>query len=117
MAEIHRLADVQSDMIGEGTRVWQFVTILAGARIGKGCNICANCFIERDVVIGDNVTIKSGVYLWDGTRLADEVFVGPTRPSPTIPCRARSNIPRRSRASPWSAAPRSAPMRPSFRAW
>ncbi|MEN2712037.1 MULTISPECIES: acyltransferase [unclassified Sphingomonas] len=77
MAEIHRLADVQSDMIGEGTRVWQFVTILAGARIGKGCNICANCFIERDVVIGDNVTIKSGVYLWDGTRLADEVFVGP----------------------------------------
>jgi acetyltransferase-like isoleucine patch superfamily enzyme len=74
---VHRLADVQSETIGEDTRIWQFVVVLKGARIGTGCNICANSFIESDVVIGDNVTVKSGVYLWDGTRLEDDVFVGP----------------------------------------
>lgn len=74
---IHPLADVQSQHIGEGTTVWQFVVILAGARIGKNCNICAQVFVENDVVVGDNVTVKCGVQLWDGVTLEDEVFVGP----------------------------------------
>lgn len=74
---IHPLSDVQATQIGEGTRIWQFVVVLARAVIGKNCNICANCFIENDVIIGDYVTIKSGVYLWDGVRLSDHVFVGP----------------------------------------
>lgn len=74
---IHPLADVQSTTIGEGTTVWQFVVILPGARIGKNCNICAHVFIENDVTIGDNVTIKCGVQLWDGIRIEDDVFVGP----------------------------------------
>jgi UDP-2-acetamido-3-amino-2,3-dideoxy-glucuronate N-acetyltransferase len=73
----HELADVQSTAIGAGTRIWQYVVILPGARIGKDCNICAHGFIENDVVIGDRVTLKSGVYLWDGIRLEDDVFVGP----------------------------------------
>lgn len=73
----HELADVQSIAIGEGTRIWQYVVILPGARIGKDCNICAHGFIENDVVIGDRVTLKSGVYLWDGIRIEDDVFVGP----------------------------------------
>ncbi|WP_280174121.1 WxcM-like domain-containing protein [Aromatoleum tolulyticum] len=51
--------------------------ILAGARIGCDVNLCAHCFVENDVIIGDRVTVKSGVYLWDGVRLGDDVFVGP----------------------------------------
>lgn len=74
---IHELADVQSTAIGYGTRIWQFVVVLEGAQVGHGCNICSHCFIEADVIIGDNVTIKSGVQLWDGLRVANNVFIGP----------------------------------------
>ncbi len=73
----HRLSDVQSEHIGAGTRIWQFSVVLPGALIGNDCNISANCFIENDVVLGDRVTVKSGVQLWDGLRLGDDVFVGP----------------------------------------
>jgi len=76
-ASIHPSADVKSQSIGEGTSVWQFVVILAQARIGRDCNINAHCFIENDVVLGDRVTVKCGVYLWDGLRVADDVFIGP----------------------------------------
>lgn len=74
---IHKTADVQTDRIGNGTRIWQNVVILQGAMIGSNCNICAGCFIEGDVVLGDNVTVKNGVSLYDGIRLEDDVFVGP----------------------------------------
>lgn len=74
---IHTLADVQSGNIGRGTSVWQFVVILPGARIGEDCNICSHCFIEDDVVIGDRVTIKNGVYVWNGVHIEDDVFIGP----------------------------------------
>jgi len=74
---IHQLSDVQSKNIGEGTNIWQFVVVLPGAVIGKGCNICAQCFIEDDVIVGDNVTVKCGVQLWDGVVLENNVFVGP----------------------------------------
>jgi acetyltransferase-like isoleucine patch superfamily enzyme len=74
---IHNQAIVETKHIGDGTRVWAFAHILKDARIGKNCNICDHTFIEADVVIGDNVTIKSGVYLWDGLRIEDDVFIGP----------------------------------------
>jgi acetyltransferase-like isoleucine patch superfamily enzyme len=74
---IHPLADVQTKQIGEKTTVWQFVVILKNAIIGSNCNINCHTFIENDVVIGDNVTVKSGVYLWDGIRVEDSVFIGP----------------------------------------
>lgn len=74
---IHPTADVASTHIGEGTRIWQFVVVLPGARIGQNCNICSHAFIENDVVVGDNVTVKSGVQLWDGCSLEDNVFIGP----------------------------------------
>lgn len=63
--------------IGSGTRVWAFAHVLAGAVIGRDCNICDQTFIENDVRIGDRVTIKCGVQIWDGVRLEDDVFVGP----------------------------------------
>lgn len=74
---IHDSADVKTKNIGNGTTIWQCVAILPGARIGADVNICAHCFVEGDVVIGDRVTVKSGVYLWNGVRLEDDVFVGP----------------------------------------
>lgn len=74
---IHPLSDVQSENIGVGTTIWQFVVILPLAQIGKNCNICSHCFIENDVQIGDRVTIKSGVQIWDGISIEDNVFVGP----------------------------------------
>jgi acetyltransferase-like isoleucine patch superfamily enzyme len=77
MPKIHPLADVQSLNIGSGTRIWQFVVVLPQAVIGKNCNICAQSFIENDVVIGDHVTVKNGVSLWDGLRVEDNVFIGP----------------------------------------
>ena len=74
---IHPLADVQSKSIGENTRIWQFVVILPEAKIGNDCNICANCLIENEVSLGNNVTVKSGVQLWDGITAEDDVFIGP----------------------------------------
>lgn len=75
--QIHSLSDVNSSHIGFSTRIWQFVVILSGARIGSNCNVCSHCFIESDVIIGDRVTIKSGVQLWNGLRIEDDVFIGP----------------------------------------
>ena len=75
--QIHKLADVQSSNIGDMTRIWQFAVVLAGAKIGKNCNICAHTFVENDVVIGDNVTVKCGGQLWDGLRGGDNVCIGP----------------------------------------
>lgn len=77
MSSLHPLADIQSAAIGEGTRIWQFVVVLRDAVVGRDCNINSHCFIENDVVIGDRVTVKCGVYLWDGLRVADDVFIGP----------------------------------------
>ena len=77
MSAIHRLSDVGECEIGEGTHIWQFAVVLSGARIGRDCNINAHTFLEGDVVLGDRVTVKSGVYIWNGTRIEDDVFIGP----------------------------------------
>ena len=75
--KIHPSAEVLSQNIGERTIIWQFAVVLAGARIGSDCNVNCHTFIENDVQIGNNVTIKSGVYLWDGINIEDNVFIGP----------------------------------------
>ncbi|HRD56450.1 MAG TPA: acyltransferase [Ferruginibacter sp.] len=74
---IHPLADVKSKNIGDNTSIWQFAIVLEAAQIGNNCNINCHTFIENDVVIGDRVTIKAGVFLWDGIRIANNVFIGP----------------------------------------
>ena len=74
---VHPQGICETTEIGEGTRVWAFAHILPGAKIGRDGNICDHVFIENDVVVGDRVTIKSGVQVWDGIRLEDDVFVGP----------------------------------------
>ncbi len=74
---IHPLSDVQTEQIGPGTRIWQFTVVLPGAIIGSNCNINAQVFIENDVKIGDRVTVKCGVQIWDGIEIEDDVFIGP----------------------------------------
>jgi acetyltransferase-like isoleucine patch superfamily enzyme len=74
---VHQLGCCESSSIGDGTKIWAFAHILPGAKIGKDCNICDHVFIENDVIIGDRVTIKCGVQLWNGLRIEDDVFVGP----------------------------------------
>mgnify|MGYP001596828289 FL=1 len=73
----HPNALVETDNIGKDTRIWAFAHVLPGAVIGEDCNLCDHTFIENDVIVGDRVTIKSGVQLWDGITLEDDVFVGP----------------------------------------
>ena len=74
---VHPQALCESARIGERTRIWAFAHVLPGATIGRDCNICDHVFIENDVTVGDRVTVKCGVQLWDGLRVADDVFIGP----------------------------------------
>jgi UDP-2-acetamido-3-amino-2,3-dideoxy-glucuronate N-acetyltransferase len=74
---VHPNALLESDQIGDGSRVWAFAHVLPGAQVGRDANICDHVFIENDVVVGDRVTIKCGVQLWDGLRVEDDVFIGP----------------------------------------
>lgn len=73
----HPAALVETDQIGAGTRIWAYAHVLPKAVIGDDCNVCDHVFIENDVVVGNRVTIKCGVQLWDGIRVEDDVFVGP----------------------------------------
>jgi UDP-2-acetamido-3-amino-2,3-dideoxy-glucuronate N-acetyltransferase len=74
---IHPRALVETDDIGDGTRVWAFAHVMAGAKIGKHCNIGDHCFVETGAVIGDQCTIKNGTMIWEGVTLQEGVFVGP----------------------------------------
>ncbi len=74
---VHPKGICESHSVGAGTKVWAFAHVLAGAVIGKDCNICDYVFVENDVVLRDRVTVKCGVQLWDGLRVGDDVFIGP----------------------------------------
>jgi UDP-2-acetamido-3-amino-2,3-dideoxy-glucuronate N-acetyltransferase len=74
---IHPHALCESDFVGAGTRIWAFAHIMAGATVGRNCNICGHAFIESGVIVGDGVTIKNGVVVFDRVVLEDDVFVGP----------------------------------------
>ena len=63
--------------VGFGTRIWAFAHIVKGAVVGQDCNICDHTFIEGGVKVGDRVTVKCGVYLWDGLIVEDDVHIGP----------------------------------------
>src|SRR5712671_6639679 len=73
----HPLAFVESNEIGEGTRIWAFAHVMKGARIGRHCNIGEHCYIEQGATLGNNVTVKNGVNVWAGVTVEDNVFLGP----------------------------------------
>ena len=63
---------------GPGCRVWHFVHICGGARIGSGCSFGQNVFVGNDVSIGNNVKIQNNVSVYDAVTLEDDVFCGPS---------------------------------------
>jgi UDP-2-acetamido-3-amino-2,3-dideoxy-glucuronate N-acetyltransferase len=76
---IHPSAIVdEGAVLGDGCRVWHFVHISAGARIGRGCSFGQNVYVGNDVAIGDNVKIQNNVSVYDAVTLEDEVFCGPS---------------------------------------
>lgn len=64
--------------IGDGTRVWHWVHVCGGAKIGKDCSLGQNVFVGNKVVIGDNVKIQNNVSVYDNVTLEDDVFCGPS---------------------------------------
>lgn len=74
---IHPKALVETDQIGDDTKIWAFAHVMAGAEIGKDCNIGDHAFIEDGATVGNGVTIKNNALIWKGVCIADYVFVGP----------------------------------------
>jgi UDP-2-acetamido-3-amino-2,3-dideoxy-glucuronate N-acetyltransferase len=64
--------------IGNGTRIWHFSHVCAGARVGSGCSLGQNVYVGNRVVIGDNVKIQNNVSVYDNVLLEDDVFCGPS---------------------------------------
>lgn len=78
-AFVHSSAVIDDDVeIGEGTRVWHFVHVSSGARIGKHCVLGQNVFVGRNVVIGNGVRIQNNVSVYEGVEVSDDAFLGPS---------------------------------------
>ena len=78
MPDIHPSAIVdEGAVIGDGTRIWHFVHVRSGARIGADCSVGQSCYIGN-VTIGDRVKIQNHVSVYDGVTLEDGVFCGPS---------------------------------------
>jgi len=76
---IHPSAIVDAGaQLGDGCRVWHFVHISAGARIGERCSFGQNVYVGNDVSIGHNVKIQNNVSVYDAVTLEDDVFCGPS---------------------------------------
>lgn len=73
----HPLALIDSDEIGDRTRIWAFAHVLKGAHVGSDCNIGEHSFIEGSAFLGDNVTVKNGVSVWSLVTVEDNCFLGP----------------------------------------
>jgi acetyltransferase-like isoleucine patch superfamily enzyme len=73
----HPNALVESARIGAGTRIWAFAHVMSGAAVGKDCNICDHAFVEAGAKIGNGVTRKNGVAVWEGVTVEDFAFLGP----------------------------------------
>ena len=64
--------------LGDGTRVWHWVHISSGAKIGRGCSFGQGVFVGNDVLIGNNVKVQNNVSIYDAVTLEDDVFCGPS---------------------------------------
>jgi UDP-2-acetamido-3-amino-2,3-dideoxy-glucuronate N-acetyltransferase len=101
--------------LGEGTKVWHFCHVSAGARIGERSALGQNVFIGNDVNIGRNVRIQNNVSVYDAVTLEDDVFCGPSmvftnvyNPRAAVPRKSeyRRTLVRQGAAMPsWAPAP------------
>lgn len=77
-AFVHRTAEVEPGaIVGDGSRIWRFVHVMSGARIGARCSLGQGCFVADGVVLGDGCKVQNHVSLYTGVVLGDQVFVGP----------------------------------------
>ena len=97
---IHPSAIVDAGaQLGEGTRVWHFAHVCAGARIGAGCSLGQGVYVGNAVVIGRNVKIQNNVSVYDGVTLEDDVFCGPSMVFTNV-YNPRAAVPRKSEYRP-----------------
>lgn len=76
---VHPTAIVdEGAQIGDGSRIWHWVHISGGAKIGRDCSFGQNVFVANRVVIGNNVKIQNNVSVYDNVTLEDDVFCGPS---------------------------------------
>jgi acetyltransferase-like isoleucine patch superfamily enzyme len=73
----HPTAVVESEDIGDGTKIWHFVHVRAGSRIGRNCHLGKSVYIDTEAEVGDNVKIQNFVSVYKGVKIDDDVFVGP----------------------------------------
>lgn len=77
--QVHPSAIVDDGaQIGDDSRIWHFVHVCGGARIGKGVSLGQNVFVGNNVVIGDNCKIQNNVSVYDNVTLEEGVFCGPS---------------------------------------
>lgn len=98
--EAHETAVIDAGaQIGRGTRIWHWVHVCAGARIGERCSLGQNVFVGNRVVIGDNVRIQNNVSVYDEVTLEDDVFCGPSMVFTNV-FNPRSAVPRKDEYRP-----------------
>ena len=74
---IHESAYVEDAEIGDGTKIWHFVHVRNGAKIGKKCIIGKGVYIDTKVEVGDNCKIQNFATLYQGVKIGNDVFIGP----------------------------------------
>ena len=79
MPQVHPTAVIDPDVVlGEGTRVWHFVHVSSGARLGSNCVLGQNVFVGRGVRIGDGVKVQNNVSIYEGVDVENDAFLGPS---------------------------------------
>lgn len=73
----HETSIIETDDIGENTKIWAFVHICKGVKIGKNCTIGEGVYIGNNVIIGDNCRIQNRALLYSGVEIGNDVFIGP----------------------------------------
>ena len=74
----HPTSVVESEAIGDGTKIWHFAHVRRDSKIGRNCNIGKSVYIDIGAEIGDNVKIQNFVSVYKGVRIEDDVFIGPS---------------------------------------
>ena len=73
---IHPKAHVEGAVLGDGTKVWQFASVIRGAVLGKDCTVAAGACLDGPK-LGDRCIVSPGVDIGPGFEIGDDVFLGP----------------------------------------
>jgi UDP-2-acetamido-3-amino-2,3-dideoxy-glucuronate N-acetyltransferase len=94
-ATIHETAIVDDGaVIGAGSKLWHWVHVCGGARIGAECSLGQNVYVGNRVAIGNGVRIQNNVSVYDGVTLEDDVFCGPSMVFTNV-YNPRAHVPRK----------------------